>query len=130
MARDADSTTGATTTPWRKRLGDSKERQARRYLEQHGLRHVANNVRCRRGELDLVMRDGDVLVFIEVRYRASQRFGGAAASIDARKQRRIAAAAAWFLQRQPVALACRFDVLALGPGDRVDWIRDAFAVSS
>lgn len=113
--------------PWRKQLGDRKERQARDYLEQQGLRHLASNVRCKRGELDLVMRDGDTLVFIEVRFRASARFGGAAASIDPRKQARLSAAAAYYLQRHPVALPCRFDVVAIDGAGSLTWIRHAFA---
>jgi len=111
---------------WRREIGDAKERQARAYLEREGLRFLAQNVRCKRGELDLVMRDGDTLVFVEVRYRASQRFGGAAASVDRRKQIRISAAAAYFLQRHTIALPCRFDVVAIGPAGQLDWIRHAF----
>ena len=61
--------------------GEAKERLARSYLEHHGLTHLAHNVRCRHGEIDLVMRDADTLVFVEVRYRRSERFGGARASI-------------------------------------------------
>jgi putative endonuclease len=106
--------------------GDAKEALARHFLEQHGLRHVAHNVRCRRGEIDLVMRDAQTLVFIEVRYRRSERFGGAAASVDRRKQARLTAAAGFFLQRYPSDLPCRFDVVAIGAGDQVQWIRNAF----
>lgn len=107
-------------------VGDAKERLARRYLEGQGLRLLAEQFRCRHGEVDLVMRDGGTLVFIEVRYRRSERFGGATASVDRRKQARLAAAAAFYLQRHPSALPCRFDVVAIGDGDRVEWIRHAF----
>jgi putative endonuclease len=107
-------------------VGDAKERLARAYLEHQGLIHVAHNVRCRQGEIDLVMRDGGTLVFVEVRYRRSERFGGASGSIDRRKQARLSAAAAYYLQRYPTRLPCRFDVIAIGDGDRVDWIRNAF----
>ncbi len=118
------------TTPWRKRLGDHQERQARSHLEREGLRFVASNVRCKRGELDLVMRDGDTLVFIEVRYRASARFGGAAASVDPRKQTRLITAAAHYLQRHPTELPCRFDVIAIDGTGAIQWIRHAFAASA
>jgi putative endonuclease len=107
-------------------VGDAKERLARAYLERHGLVHVAHNVRCRHGEIDLVMHDGGTLVFVEVRYRRSERFGGAVASIDQRKRARLAAAAGYYLQRHPSPLPCRFDVVAIGADDRVDWIRHAF----
>lgn len=116
--------------PWRKQLGDSKERLARDYLERRGLRHIAHNVRCKRGELDLVMRDGDTLAFIEVRYRGSARFGGAAASVDPRKQARIASAAAYYLQRYPTELPCRFDVVAIDAAGKITWIQHAFAAQA
>ncbi len=109
-------------------LGEAKEDLARRYLEGQGLRLLARNHRCRHGEIDLVMRDGGTLVFVEVRYRSSERFGGAAASVDAHKQRRLAAAAGHYLQGHPSPLACRFDVLAIGADDRMEWIRNAFSV--
>jgi putative endonuclease len=90
--------------------------------------HVAGNVRYKVGELDLVMRDGATLVFVEVRSRSSSGFGGAAGSIDLRKQLRLRRAANLFLlerfgqRRWP---ACRFDVVAIEAG-RPDWIRAAF----
>lgn len=107
-------------------LGADKERLARVYLEGQGLRLMASNYRCRLGEIDLVMRDTATLVFVEVRFRASDRFGGAAASIGVAKQRRLIAAAGLFLQYKSLNLPCRFDVIAIGAGDHIDWIRDAF----
>ncbi|KAA6186636.1 YraN family protein [Thiohalocapsa marina] len=112
------------TTPGQ--TGDAKEALARRFLEQQGLQHVAHNVRCRLGEIDLVMRDAQTLVFVEVRYRRSERFGGAAASVDWRKQRKLSAAARYFLQRRQIDLPCRFDVVAITAGDHIDWIKHAF----
>jgi putative endonuclease len=109
-------------------VGSEKEQVACLYLEGRGLRLVARNYRCRHGELDLVMRDDNTLVFVEVRFRHSTRFGGAAESVDAHKQQRLAAAAGHYLQRHPSLLACRFDVLAIGAGDHIDWIKDAFNV--
>ena len=116
--------------PSARQTGDDKEALARRFLEQHGLRHVAHNVRCRHGEIDLVMRDAETLIFVEVRYRRSERFGGAAASVDRRKQARLTAAAGFYLQRHPSDLPCRFDVVAIGIGDQVQWIRNAFEGAS
>jgi putative endonuclease len=83
------------------------------------------------GELDLVMRDADVIAVIEVRYRATDAWGGAAASVDAFKQRRIVAATARLLTLRP-ALArerLRFDVLAVtgtAPDWHYEWLKDAF----
>lgn len=106
------------------------EQQARSYLEQQGLSHIASNVRYKRGELDLVMRDGETLVFVEVRFRASARFGGAAASVDSRKQTRLITAAKRYLQRHPIELPCRFDVIAIDGAGSIQWIRHAFTASS
>jgi len=109
--------------------GAAREAEARRTLERAGLRFRAANARFRVGELDLVMDDGDTLVFVEVRYRESSRFGGAAASVTAGKRRRLARAAlAWLATHPSMAQRpCRFDVVALG-GDAPEWIRDAFRV--
>lgn len=111
-----------------KAIGAAKECLARNFLQRQGLRLVASNYGCRLGEVDLVMRDADTLVFIEVRYRASDRFGTAAETVGQRKQRRLAAAADHYLQQHRLDLPCRFDVLAIDAGDRIDWIRDAFHV--
>jgi putative endonuclease len=79
------------------------------------------------GEIDLVAADGDVLVFVEVRWRADDRFGGAAASIGPAKQRRLVAAARLYLSHLPREPRCRFDVVALEAG-RASWLRGAFDV--
>jgi putative endonuclease len=99
---------------------------ARRYLEEHGLAWIASNHRCRFGEIDLIMRDGQVLAFIEVRFRRSRRYGGASASVDGRKQRRLVAAARDFLGRHPTERPCRFDVVAIEGEDEIQWIKGAF----
>jgi putative endonuclease len=119
----------------RRALGAAVEAAARACLSRAGLREVAANANYRFGELDLVMLDGDgqaaALVFVEVRYRRSARFGGGAASIDANKRRRIVHAAQAFLATHPrlANLACRFDVIE-ADGDpatpRLTWLRDAF----
>lgn len=109
--------------------GRRAELAACRYLQQQGLTLVEGNYRCGSGEIDLVMRDGQTLVFVEVRYRRSVRFGSAAESVDGRKQGKLLAAAAHYLQTHPKAArrACRFDVVALaGQQTDIDWIRDAF----
>jgi putative endonuclease len=94
-------------------VGDAMERLAEDYLRRHRLQPVARNHRCRFGEIDLVMRDGATLVFVEVRYRSSDRFGTAAETVDRRKQRRLTAAASHYLQGHPTVLPCRFDVVAV-----------------
>ncbi|MGA7799761.1 MAG: YraN family protein [Gammaproteobacteria bacterium] len=108
--------------------GRQAEDAACHYLERRGLRLVARNYRCRRGEIDLIMEDRDNLVFIEVRYRRTLRFGGGAESVDRRKQARIIACASYYLQQHPdlAARPARFDVVAITAGGKVSWIPDAF----
>ncbi len=105
------------------------ETAALAHLEQAGLHLLARNVRYKGGELDLVMRDGNTTVFVEVRYRATAQFGGGAASVDLRKRRKLVLAAQLYLQGHP-ALArqpCRFDVVdASGEPVRLNWLRGAF----
>ena len=110
----------------RGRIGAAKESLAADYLVRHGLRLIARNHRCRFGEIDLVMRDGDALVFVEVRYRGSSCFGTPAESIGGRKQRRLIAAAGHYLSASQSLLPCRFDVVAISGHDRVEWIKNAF----
>jgi putative endonuclease len=109
-------------------IGGDKERLAGAYLEGCGLRLVARNYRCRRGEIDLIMRDGSTLAFVEVRYRASTRFGTPAETVGPKKRQRLAAAAAHYLARHPTTLACRFDVLSITGANEIHWIRNAFDV--
>ena len=116
--------------------GKLAETSARDALLREGLKQVAANVNYRGGELDLVMldssgREGDTLVFVEVRYRRSRAFGGGAASVDIGKRRKLVHAAQLFLGGHPrhAQLACRFDVIE-AEGDpqapRIHWLRDAF----
>lgn len=118
----------------RRLSGIHAEQRAARYLQKRGLRILRRNFNCRFGEIDLIALDGDeCLVFVEVRYRRSQRFGGALASVTPRKQTRIRRAAGFFIARQPrlALLACRFDVVAIETGadagrGEISWIKNAF----
>lgn len=124
------------TLPWRqpttRQTGSVAEDSACAFLQEQGLALLARNFTVRSGELDLVMQDGETLVFVEVRFRQAQGRGSALETVTARKQARIRSAAAVFLQRHP-ALAerpCRFDVIGMEPdGQRtsIEWVRDAFA---
>ncbi len=106
--------------------GAQAEALAASFLASRGLAIVARNVRSRFGEIDLVAREGETLVFVEVRLRRSQRFGGASESITAAKRARILAAAEGYLATLPRAPACRVDAILLDSLDasRIEWLRD------
>lgn len=108
--------------------GAAAEDLALRHLQSQGLKTVARNWRCRSGELDLVMREGETLVIAEVRKRSSEAFGGAAASVDARKRERIIQSTQYFLLEHPqfTDTPVRFDVLTLDRADKIEWIKAAF----
>lgn len=116
----------------KKETGDRAEQRARCWLEARGLTPVVNNYRCRLGEVDLIMNHGDTLVFVEVRWRTHRHYGGALASVDNRKQRRLTQAARHYLGRHPdqALRPCRFDVLGMEPNQdgeiRYDWVQNAF----
>lgn len=116
----------------RRRKGLRFEERARSYLEDRGLSLLAQNFHGRRGEIDLVMRAGDRICFIEVKYRKSTAYGGAANAIPAAKRRRIVDTALFYLATRADArrLAPRFDVLLIqqGPDGRelIEWIQNAF----
>ena len=113
-------------------LGAAAEQVAADFLRAQGLEILERNFRRRLGELDIIARDGDVLVIAEVRTRSSDQFGGASASVDFGKQTRLIRAAAQLLQqrRELARLRVRFDVLAVsnvgGHPTNVEWIRHAF----
>lgn len=112
----------------RKQTGDAYERQARRWLEGKGLRFIAANVRVRGGEIDLIMQDRAVTVFVEVRFRASAQYGDAAASVTWRKQAALLHAARCWLASQNASFEtvdCRFDVIAF-TGNHIEWFTNAF----
>lgn len=114
-----------------KQTGDSAERIAETFLQGHGLTLVTRNYRCRFGEIDLIMRQRDTLVFIEVRLRRSHKgndFGGPAASITATKQSRIIAAAQHYLAGIKQLPPCRFDAVLLNGLNvkDVEWLPNAF----
>lgn len=109
--------------------GKAYEDLACRYLQQQGLRLLERNFRCRGGELDLIMREREFLVFVEVRSRRSTRYGSAAETVTLRKQRRLARAAALYLQRYRIDAPCRFDIVAIDtshPEPLLRWIKNAF----
>ncbi len=115
--------------------GQRAEQAASKWLQQRGLRLLQRNYRCRFGELDLIMLQAECLVFVEVRCRAGNAYGGALASVTHSKQKKLQRAAQHFLQRhsnhrhRPV----RFDVVALTgspENQKFDWLQQAFNADS
>jgi putative endonuclease len=106
--------------------GDKHEDRALDYLQSRGLVLQSRNYHSRHGEIDLIMRDGETLVFVEVRYRKSNRFGGAVLSITPAKQRKIALTALQYLQKhKKTESPCRFDAVAI-TDTNTEWIKAAF----
>ena len=118
----------AATPPTTKQKGDAAEDAALRHLQAAGLRLLARNYRTPGrggGEIDLIVREPDgTVVFVEVRRRANASFGGAGASIQASKQRRIVFAARHYLMGLRTPPPCRFDVVLVEDG--IEWLRAAF----
>lgn len=113
--------------------GKQFEERSAQLLRDQGLHIIREQFRCKAGEIDLIARNDHQLLFVEVRARRHASFGGAAASVDRKKQCKLAACAAYFLQRHPQYrhLPCRFDVIAWEPSQQQDtlqarWIQGAF----
>mgnify|MGYP001810651450 CR=1 FL=1 len=111
--------------------GQSAEREALRLLQKAGLSLLARNYAAAGGEIDLIMRDGEMLVFVEVRFRGHAEFGSGAESVDRHKQLRIQKAARAWLSAHPrlARLPARFDIVSAGPDEPV-WHRHAFEGSA
>ncbi|VUD60064.1 hypothetical protein TDB9533_02837 [Thalassocella blandensis] len=108
-------------------VGARAESLARKHLEQHGLRYIERNFRCRQGEIDLIMQDGQTLVFVEVRFRKSSHYGSAVESITPAKQKKVVTATQLYLQKKKLGenQAIRFDVVGVEQ-NKIEWIKNAF----
>jgi putative endonuclease len=112
-------------------LGTLAERTAEHFLLQQGLVTLTKNYRCKAGEIDLIMRAGNTLVFVEVRMRSNPRYASALESVNYAKQQKLTRAALHFLQSHRLydKVACRFDVVALdntGNAPAIQWVKNAF----
>ena len=115
----------------KQRIGQAAEDAAALMLQQQGLELIARNFSCKSGEIDLIFKDQEHLVFVEVRFRKNNLFGGAAASVTLAKQQKLQRAASYYLNRWQPPPACRFDVLAmtLDTNKQIiceNWIKNAF----
>jgi putative endonuclease len=114
----------------KQQTGQRAEIAACQYLQSQGLRLVEKNYSCKQGEIDLIMKDDEALIFIEVRYRKSADFGSSLDTITASKQRRIIRSAQHYLQQHHLddQIDCRLDAIGLDASDQIIWIKDAFQV--
>ncbi|MBC3833439.1 YraN family protein [Undibacterium amnicola] len=110
----------------KQRIGDAAEQQALLHLQTQGLQLVQRSFLCKGGEIDLIMRDGRHLVFVEVRKRSSKKFGGALASVTSSKQKRLVHAAQVYLQNMKPVPACRFDLVAI-EGEELIWLKNVIS---
>ncbi len=123
------------------RIGRTAEKLAKRYLQDQGLSFISSNFNCRHGEIDIIAKDLQTLVFIEVRYRHQKLFGHAFETIDRRKQQKVIKAAEYYLYQHQLteSVSSRFDVIGIEPKDDhrnryiknvddydVHWIKNAF----
>ena len=116
----------------RRKKGNEAEQQACKHLQAHGLKLLEKNFTTKAGEVDLIMRDdkskGEMLVFVEVRFRKNADFGGATASVTPKKQQRIIKAALSYHQKHAPQSSMRFDVVAIeGDNRELNWIQSAFS---
>lgn len=117
---------------WRSRKGLRYEELTIDHLQRQGLRLLQRNFRCAAGEIDLIMQQREMLVFVEVRFRGNVDFGGAVATITRDKQQKLRRTAGYFLlcHKEYQQYPCRFDVVGITPGaggaPRFDWIQNAF----
>ncbi|MFT7559631.1 MAG: putative endonuclease [Flavobacteriales bacterium] len=114
-------------SPNRASIGAKAEAEARRYLEKSGLIFITANESCKHGEIDLIMKDKDTYVFVEVRYRKHAQFGGALESITPSKQEKVRRSALYYLQKQKLyeKHPIRFDVVAM-QAEECTWLQGAF----
>lgn len=112
-------------------IGQAIENLACKYLQEQGLKLLERNYRCRLGEIDLVMQENKVLIFVEVRFRKNLYFGSAAESVTSSKQHKLVKTAKYYLQQKKLtdSTACRFDVLGITnspQSPQIEWIKNAF----
>lgn len=118
-----------------RKTGQAAEFAAEKYLTKKGLRVIDRNYAAAGGEIDLIMRDGEVTVFVEVRFRKNAEYGSASESINLRKQQRIIRAATHYTQTNPKTLSapCRFDTVTFNQTlstSKMEWIKSAFIIDS
>jgi putative endonuclease len=106
--------------------GEKSEQLACTYLLKQGLKLIEKNFSSKYGEIDLIMQDAETLVIVEVRFRKSNKYGGALESISRKKQSRIIVTTQYYLSRNKVDSLIRFDVITMSNDSDINWIQNAF----
>jgi len=130
LQKDKDKPKRTKNQKSTKAIGDLGEKLALKYLEKRGLKLVEKQYRSRFGECDLIMRENDIFVFVEVRYKKNSYFCLPEETINLKKQQRLLKTAEYFLFNHPTS-DCRMDVVAISgqePNIKITWIPDAFGV--
>ena len=123
---------GIFNKPTTHQQGQLTENFAAQYLQKHGLKLINQNVHCRQGEIDLVMQEGETYIFVEVKYRKNNNFGGAVAAVSYKKQQKIKHCITFYLHQAGLNeynTPCRCDVIALTGNiqqPEVTWLKNAF----
>jgi putative endonuclease len=111
-------------------IGQISEKTASAYLQKQGLKLIEKNFRCAQGEIDLIMKDKNYLVFVEVRFRKHRDYGNSIETISHNKQIHLIRTAQYYLQQHSLMYKanCRFDVLGLNREEKITWIKNVFDV--
>lgn len=109
-------------------LGAEKEELAAQWMQKHGCKILDRNYQIASGEIDLIVRDGIYLVFVEVKYRSTDRAGTGAEAVGYRKQQRIYRTAQHYMKKNKISQLqpCRFDVISIDGSGKIEWIQNAF----
>ena len=112
----------------KRKVGDEKEQLAKAFLLKQNLTFIEQNYNCKWGEVDLIFQNqiSSQLIFVEVRFRQSKQYGGAAASVTQSKQQKIKKSALFYLSQRKIEPFIRFDVIAID-GNEFNWIQNAFS---
>lgn len=109
----------------KRKIGTFYEDRACAFLKEQGLHIIQQNFRCKFGEIDIICRQGDCIIFTEVKYRKNEAYGYALTAVDYKKQNRICKCASYFCMKNPWIKQIRYDVIGI-TDTKIEWIPDAF----
>ncbi len=110
----------------KRQIGDFYENSACAYLKAQGIKIIKRNYRCKLGEIDIIGKEGNCVIFFEVKYRKSDAYGYSVSAVDYKKQKRICKCASYFCMQNPWINEIRYDVIGV-TDTKIDWVRNAFS---